>query len=276
MNRVSVIIPTWNRAETLVTAVNSALNQTYPVFEVLVCDDGSTDHSKECIASISDNRVRWIDCGRNGRPAIPRNIGIKESKGDWIAFMDSDDCWFAQKIEKQMKAAKENPGCLAVSSNATIVYANHEKSKPFHSITETTFKFEDLISCNFIICSSVLIHRSILEKSGLFPESEQFKAIEDYMLWLKIAAYTEWFYLKEPLLNYLDNPNQSIRADDIGPWHQRKIILSELMKWLEQQGTNVPSLYKKIVKKELLLSYFKTSKNIGTQLLYRFRYELNI
>ncbi|HET6227332.1 MAG TPA: glycosyltransferase family 2 protein [Bacteroidia bacterium] len=275
MKTVSVIIPTWNRSKTLLTAVNSALNQTYPILEVLICDDGSTDNSKEIIAAINDTRVKWIDCGRNGRPAIPRNIGIKESKGEWLAFLDSDDEWFVQKIQKQMDALKQHLECLAVSSNADIVDAEGKKRKQFHLIDASKFTFKDLLNGNFIICSSALIHRSLIEKAGNFPEQKEFKAIEDYLLWLKIAAYTEWAYLKEPLLNYLDNPTQSIRADDIGPWQQRKIILSELIQWLDNHKFNVPLFYKKLVQKELLLARFKTSNHIHTRLFYRLRYALS-
>jgi len=275
MNRVSVIIPTWNRAETLVTAVNSALHQTYPILEVLICDDGSTDDSQERIAAIQDNRIRWIDCGRNGRPAIPRNIGIKESKGDWIAFLDSDDEWFSQKTEKQMEALAKEANCLAVASNANIIRPDKKDVRAFHTLNETTFEFTDLIKTNKIICSSALVHRSVFETTGLFPEAKSFKAIEDYALWLKVATVTNWLYVNQSLLNYLDNPGQSVRSDDIGPWHQRKIILADLSTWMETQK-KIPAFYRRFTKKELLLSLYKTSKTGASKWLNRIRYELNL
>ncbi|MFY9338906.1 MAG: glycosyltransferase family A protein [Methanosarcina flavescens] len=99
MAEISVIIPTWNRAETLGKAISSALNQTLSPYEVLVCGvDGSPD--QKVVNSINDPRVRWIEGGKDGLASIPRNIGIKASKGEWLAFLDSDDEWLPEKLEK--------------------------------------------------------------------------------------------------------------------------------------------------------------------------------
>jgi glycosyltransferase involved in cell wall biosynthesis len=274
MNTVSVIIPTWNRAETLVAAVYSALNQTYPVLEVLICDDGSTDDSRKLIASIPDNRIKWIDCGRNGRPAPPRNRGAQESKGEWLAFLDSDDEWFTNKLEEQLKVLKMYPECLAISSNAQVISKDGKNKKRFHTTDRSLFHFKDLVSTNMIICSSALVHRTVFEKAGGFPEAERFKAIEDYVLWLKIAVYTNWRYIGDPLLNYLDHPTESIRATDLDGWKQRYIVFSELFDWCST-NTSIPGTYKALVKKELLLARFKTSKSSLRRLFYRIRYALH-
>ena len=78
---ISVIIPTYNRGNsTLTKAIESALNQTYMPFEILVCDDGSSDNTYDVIKSLNNPKIKYIDCGRNGRPSVPRNIGIKRSK----------------------------------------------------------------------------------------------------------------------------------------------------------------------------------------------------
>ena len=98
---VSVIIPVWNAERTLKATIDSVLNQTIDVTEVLVCDDGSTDSSEEIVKNYSDSRVKWLTGRRGGRPAIPRNIGINNAKCDWLAFIDSDDVWLPNKLEKQ-------------------------------------------------------------------------------------------------------------------------------------------------------------------------------
>jgi teichuronic acid biosynthesis glycosyltransferase TuaG len=275
MSSISVIIPTWNRAETLVTAVNSALNQTYPVAEVLVCDDGSTDDSKKLITSLTDPRVRWIDCGRNGRPAIPRNIGARQSKSEWLAFLDSDDEWLPQKIERQMQGLNKHMECMAVCCNATKIYKNSTKEETFHTIDRRKFKFKDLATANYVICSSALIHRSMFENTGGFPEQEEFKGIEDYMLWLKISAFTEWAYLRESLLNYLDHPTESVRGGDLNVWQQRKIIFTDLLKWLDTQKLNVPIMHTAMAKQQLLLALYRTSENGWKRLGYRIRYAIS-
>ncbi len=116
MTKISVIIPTWNRAETLGKAISSALNQTFPPFEIVVCGvDGSPD--QEIFNLINDPRMRWIEGGRDGLASIPRNRGIKASRGEWLAFLDSDDEWLPDKLEKQLEQAKKmNSG--AVCSDA--------------------------------------------------------------------------------------------------------------------------------------------------------------
>lgn len=89
-------------------AVTSALNQSYSVHEILICDDGSTDNSKELISNLNNPKIKWIDSGKNGRPAIPRNIGIKNAEGNWIAFLDNDDEWLPYKLEKQVCFFRKN------------------------------------------------------------------------------------------------------------------------------------------------------------------------
>ena len=115
MSNISVVIPTWNRADTIEKAVRSALDQIVLPFEILVCDDGSTDGTEQIVKSIGDERVKWIPSPHSGRPALPRNRGIRESKGEWLAFLDSDDAWLPDKLEKQLNLAKKM-GCRAVCS----------------------------------------------------------------------------------------------------------------------------------------------------------------
>src|SRR5262245_1813867 len=100
--KISVIIPTWNRAQSVKRAISSALRQTHPPHEILVCDDGSTDNTEEVVRAMGDSRVRWIAGPHAGCPAVPRNRGIAASKGDWIAFLDSDDAWLPEKLEAQI------------------------------------------------------------------------------------------------------------------------------------------------------------------------------
>jgi len=233
MDKVSVIIPTWNRAATIVSAVNSALSQTFPVHEVLVCDDGSTDNSRELVLALGDGRVKWIDGERAGRPAIPRNTGIRESSGEWLAFLDSDDEWLPLKLEKQM-AALADSCCKACCSNAYKVKPGSERTL-FSACTGTTIGYNDLTESNAVICSSAVIHASIIEKIGLFPEQEMLKAIEDYAFWLRVSTQTDFVFLQEPLLLYLDSVD-SIRVFEHDTWKQRRNIFSDFLKWASLNG----------------------------------------
>jgi teichuronic acid biosynthesis glycosyltransferase TuaG len=232
MHKVSVIIPTYNRESTLLRAVNSALQQTYPVHEILICDDGSTDNSKNNIAALNDQKIKWIDCGRNGMPAIPRNTGIKAATGDWIAFLDSDDEWLPSKIEKQLNAV-EKYNVKAVSTNAFRV-VNEQNKGPYFTYKETEITLSGLLSVNLIICSSMLVSKKILEEVSLFPEEKKYKVGEDYSLWMRLSTKINFAYVAEPLLNYNDNPHASIRAGETDEWAQRGAILSGFREWLAQ------------------------------------------
>ncbi len=256
MNQVSVIIPTWNRAGTIRRAVESALNQTVPVWEVLVCDDGSTDHTAQIIQEINDPRVHFIQGERAGRPAVPRNKGISEARGDWFAFLDSDDEWLPSKNEKQLKAALAL-NCKAACSNAfRVTPAEGNQGPYFKQKLPEKIRFAQELHTNFVICSSALIHRSVFERAKGFPEEPELKAIEDYALWLRVAALTDFAYLHEPLLNYLDDAGNSVRAEDNNEWLQRQHVLSDLYNWCrDSQKELMPGLKK---------AYRKAMKMNGT------------
>ena len=106
--KVSVVIQTWNRAELISSAIESVLNQTLQPIEILICDDGSTDETFRIVDSfaIKDSRVKWVPGKRSGFAAAPRNRGLFEAKGDWIAFIDSDDVWRKDKLMLQLEGFK--------------------------------------------------------------------------------------------------------------------------------------------------------------------------
>jgi teichuronic acid biosynthesis glycosyltransferase TuaG len=208
---VSVIIPTWNRRESLVVAVKSALEQTVPVLEVLVCDDGSDDGSREAVEALGDVRVRWIGGPRAGRPAVPRNRGIRESRGEWLAFLDSDDAWLPAKLESQFDVLNHS-GHHASCTNAWRVLPGAGRTGSYLRNTPSVLHLSDLLRVNSVICSSALVHRSVIEKCGGFPEAPGLRAIEDYGLWMRVAVLTPFDYLSEALVDYADEPATSVRS----------------------------------------------------------------
>lgn len=255
MDKVSVIIPTFNRQDTLLRAVNSALQQTFPVHEILVCDDGSDDDSQNIICALNNPKIKWISCGRNGMPSVPRNMGIKASTGNWIAFLDSDDEWLPNKIETQMLSLNKSQFKAACSNAFKIVAGKNTGNYVFYD--KETICLSDLFPTNPIICSSVIIHRDHFKKDILFPEEPEYKAIEDYALWLKISISTPFLYLQKPLINYTDSPDTSLRKNDSDVWIQRKIIFSGFKIWLKQNkiklsahdSKNLKTTYKIILQK---------------------------
>jgi len=271
MSNVTVIIPTWNRADTIEKAVRSALDQTIPPLEVLVCDDGSTDDTEQIVKSIGDERVKWIPSPHSGRPALPRNRGIRESKGEWLAFLDSDDAWLPDKLEKQLNLAKKI-GCRAVCSNAHRLVPEKGRQGELLSWKRERITFNDLLDINLVICSSSLVHRSIFEQALGFPEEPCLTAIEDYSLWLRVVTQTDFAYVKKPLLIYRDAPDNSIRNPDATTvWMQRKFVLSNFLDWSEKKKVSIEYMakarkeYKKASRCAIKYRWFNSLKKIISQ-----------
>lgn len=234
MEKISVIIPTYNREGTLLRAVNSALQQTYPVHEILVCDDGSTDNSKTRIEELNNPKIKWLDCGRNGMPSIPRNKGIAASTGDWVAFLDSDDEWLPNKIDVQMSMIIAHKTEFCTTNAFRIVEGKNLGA--YFSFKKERLEFTDYLPNNLSICSSVLVKRSLLENISVFPEGKEYKAIEDYALWLRLLLKTDATYVKEPQVVYYDSPQTSVRTNYTDVWDQRKVIFTGLRTWMAEKN----------------------------------------
>lgn len=242
---ISIIIPTYNREDTLLIAINSVFKQTYTNFEILICDDGSTDSTLILLNSINDSRLRIIKCEHSGKPAFVRNQGIKNSNGEWIAFLDSDDYWAENKLEKQLYYANKFKS-LAISTNAFRI--NNSKSSLYFSEKKNTIlNYYSFLEQNKIICSSVLIHRSLINKIGYFPEDFNLRGIEDYAYWIRVTNFTNWLYLEEGLVFYLENSIDSIRKKTLQTFsEQRKIVLKNYFTWSNISIVNFKFLFTRL------------------------------
>jgi teichuronic acid biosynthesis glycosyltransferase TuaG len=238
---ISVIIPTYNRAEYIIAAIQSVLNQSVKVYEILICDDGSTDNTKKVVQQFNHPKIIWLDCGKNGRPAIPRNIGITNAKGNWIAFLDSDDEWLPNKLEVQIKHAQLFDRAV-ICTNAWAIQGDSKKIF-FSDLPSKTISFEALLTSNIVICSSVFCKKDVLIQAGKFPESIALKAIEDYVLWLSIAAKHPIYYIHEPMVNYLELHASSIRQKGDDTITQRAKIFEHFKQNKQLNKKQLKSLY---------------------------------
>lgn len=198
---VGVVIPTYNRAAVTLRAVNSVLNQTFPPTSVIVVDDGSNEAELLKLEdSLKALPVSLIKSVHKSNPALTRNIGLAKLETKWVAFLDSDDFWFENKLETQLVLALES-GSKAICSNA-----NRLSTQEKYLVKNKTcfFKLRDLLKSNQIINSSVLIERKILAGIGGYVPSYNVRAVEDYATWLRIATLTNWQYCKDPLITYDD------------------------------------------------------------------------
>jgi len=193
---VSVVIPTYNRYTLLKRAIESLLAQTYSVDEIIVVDDGSTDNTKDIQKDFPE--IIYI-YQKNSGVSCARNVGIQRAKNEWIAFLDSDDEWHKEKLEKQLAFHKQNPDIL-MSYTDEVWIRNGQRvkiPKKYKKIGEDVF-CENLSYCN-IAPSSALLHRSLFEKVGMFDENME--VCEDYELWLRIALREKIGLVREKLIN---------------------------------------------------------------------------
>jgi len=129
MPRFSVVVPTYNRSEVMRRSVASVLGQTYTDFEIIVADDGSTDHTNSVVQSFADNRIRYLWLPNSGGPAKPRNVGIDEADSEWVCFLDSDDLWYPTKLEVVDQALALNPDVDAVSNDEILHFPASGKKR---------------------------------------------------------------------------------------------------------------------------------------------------
>jgi glycosyltransferase involved in cell wall biosynthesis len=171
---ISVVIPAYNAASLLPRAVESVLAQTLQPCDIVVVDDGSNDKTLE-VASRYGNAVRVLK-KQNGGPASARNLGVQNTAGKWIAFLDADDSWLPGKLERQVKLIRD--GVAVVCSRA--------QGTPLRLPAATTFA--ELWRRNFIINSSALVRRRAFSEVGGLDEDPLLVGVEDYNLWLRISA----------------------------------------------------------------------------------------
>lgn len=205
MKKVSVILPTYNRAKTIGNAIESVLTQTVPIYELIIADDGSTDGTEELVKSYPDSRIRYVRAEENQGAAAARNLGLKNvsADADFIAFEDSDDCWRPEKIEHQLEAFERFPESgFCYHKIAYTMSDGRVEIVPDESITPEKKSGEiyaQLLYNNLVGCPTLLAKKSVMDAVGFFDES--LKAWEDYDLALRLAKKYKALFLDEVLLD---------------------------------------------------------------------------
>jgi glycosyltransferase involved in cell wall biosynthesis len=210
MPTVSVIIPTYQRAHWVSEAIESVLAQTYKDYEIIVVNDGSTDNTAEVLNQFQ-GKIKIIEQENKGVSAA-RNIAIRNSQGQYIAFLDDDDIWLPSKLEKQILILESNDKIGLLYSD--LFYFNEQgtfpntksQNYPIHTACISWMLF---LNWNMRICpepSTVVVSKQTLDEIGVFDET--LMSCEDYDLWLRISEKWLVHYLNEPLLMYrLSNTN---------------------------------------------------------------------
>lgn len=195
--QVDVIIPTFNREEVLLKAVNSVLNQTYQDFVLHIVDDGSTDNTQNILEEFRQHPKVKIHTQQNAGVSSARNLAAKVATGTWVSFLDSDDEWLPEKLEKQIAFLNSNPEIPFLHSEEIWVRNGvRVNPKVKHSKSADNLFVRSLDFC-LISPSTVIMKRELFLKHEGFDEN--FVVCEDYDLWLKILSQEKIGFLDEAL-----------------------------------------------------------------------------
>lgn len=227
-NLVTVIIPTYNRAQLVTKAIESVLDQTYSNLEILVIDDHSTDNTKEIIEKIDDDRIKYLLNERTKGAQGARNTGLIKAKGEWIAFLDSDDIWLENKLQIQVtQLIKKNKqfchsNWYVENGNKTTV---HKKN------------INNILKINYIgTFSSVVLSKGLIEKIGLLDEN--LESCQDWDYWIRVCQHVKPLYIDKPLLVYVKFSSNNISKNKNNRIQGRRKIYNKFKNEIESEGVS--------------------------------------
>lgn len=193
---ISIIMPVYNTDVYIAEAINSVLNQSYDNIELIIVDDASTDNSSKIIESFESNKIRYIKLEKNTGAANARNVGIEAAKGKIICFIDSDDIWDKEKLEKQIRFMK--------SRNVGFVYTKYRNLYKNGKVKNLKYKFSDkmghadILKNTEIGTSTVMINIDKIQKEDVMME--HFNTCEDTATWLRITKKGHYAYIYDETL----------------------------------------------------------------------------
>lgn len=253
---ISVIIPTYNSARFLPEAVESVLSQTFLPQDVIVVDDGSTDSTEDVLKPFR-RRIHYIRQENQG-PAVARNRGIAEAKGDFIAFLDADDVWLPEKLEKQVKVLTERPRIGLVHSHYDhLDMAGGRRLIPCSGDVQGFFGdcyLQFFRTCGVQI-ATVLLRKECLMKVGGFDERIRRASCEDWDLWFRIARHFELAFIDSPLALYRVHPTNASK--------NHLTMLEAELYVIRKALANDPGLQARIGRREVHARLFEIYFSIG-------------
>ncbi|QPM67313.1 glycosyltransferase family 2 protein [Atribacter laminatus] len=196
---VSVIIPTYNRAHLIDRAIQSVLNQTYQDFELIIVDDGSSDNTEEVVKKIQDNRIYYYKHDKNKGGSAARNTGISLAKGEYIAFLDSDDLWYQDYLSRQVSTIE-----LSLPDVGMVCCGIKQINQDFYKELKPSiigFQFSDHLKRASGICTSAfVVRRSAFDEIGGFDN--ELKSFQDFEFLLRISSKYKVNYIDDILIEY--------------------------------------------------------------------------
>ena len=260
--KISVVIPTYNRAEKVRRAVESALVQTFTDLEVIVVDDGSSDGTEQALRQAFGDHIRYFFQSNQGVSAA-RNKGIEEARGEWIAFLDSDDRWESDKLEWQLKALEQfDPQCCACYTDVRLL--NHPETRTLFQMADPARRHEGTMGVNddilevlvspggagMLVCiSSLMVRAATVRKAGGFDTDLGFYADSEFMF--RLAMLGGFCYVNLMLVWFDRSPVETRHVGSSKEWDKLEFILQEnrirLEKFL-QIGDHTPMEVRKLIR----------------------------
>jgi glycosyltransferase involved in cell wall biosynthesis len=227
---VSIILPTFNRMEYLPAAIESVLAQSFTDWELLISDDGSDDPTRAYLQSLSDPRIRLLLQPHTGKPAVISNIALRAARGEYVAFLDSDDVWLPRKLEAQIESLTRHGhrkwsytrfSLIDSSGKHSASVRDRNRAAPSGWILEKLLRSEAVIAQ-----PSVVVSRKVLEQLGGFDE--ELTMCYDDELWFRLASHSEIDGVDEPLTLIRRHSGHS--GSDSQAWRDRRRVFEKLLR----------------------------------------------
>ncbi len=262
---ISVVIPTYNRADFLPRACDSVMAQTMPANEIIVVDDASADDSVNLIEKHYP-QIKLIRHPFNRGVSAARNSGITQASGEWIALLDSDDEWFPSKLQTQIELLKNMPDYKICHTNEIWIRDGVRVNQMQKHQKQGGDLFQRSLALCLISPSSVLIHRSVFEEVGLFDRT--LLACEDYDFWLRTCSRYLVLYSKEALLIKYGGHKDQLSKKFWGMDRMRIRSIKKILKDPSLSAENRNAAIQMLIKKSKVL--VKGAKKRDNQTMFRY------
>lgn len=235
-DKVSVVIPSYNRSELLKAAIASLKSQTYRNMEIIIVDDCSTDNTPLVVKEMNDTRITYIQHEKNKGGAEARNTGIRHATGKYISFLDSDDQWLPEKLSLQMQVFQNNPEAGVVYTGVKVVDNERMIREIIPENKGDILKF--LIKSNCIdTTSSVMVKKDLLDRIGGFDPD--IPSCQDWDLYLRLAQITEFDFVRESLVLFYQHPGERITTDKLARLNGHLHIFNKFKDLAKRQGNDI-------------------------------------
>jgi glycosyltransferase involved in cell wall biosynthesis len=264
--KVSVIIPTYDRAAEVQDAIESVLAQTFSDLEVIVVDDGSSDGTGQILRNIFGDRIRYYFQPNQG-PSVARNRGVAEARGEWVAFLDSDDLWEKEKLEWQFRALEQfGPQCGSCYTD--VRFFNHSETRTFFQMAEENYRHEAELGVNaevmrlvvrpggagMVVCLSSLLARTDLIKRTGFDPKLLYSQDSEFMF--RLAMLTGFCYVNRPLVRFDRAPAEIRHVGVSADWNKMEFFLQDSQLRLEgllRLSESLPKQVRAVIREQLSL-----------------------